>query len=178
MPITFNCPCGKVLRVPDASAGRRVKCPACQAVATVPAAQPLFEVVEDEPPAAPPKARPVAKSAPARDDDDDDKPAKKKPDFSRGSRRRDDDDDDDDDRPRRRKRRRRAKTVSAAQVWVTVKRVCFGGLGTIILIGAVALTHDGIQGGDAGTIGRAVCAYLVGGSLLFAGITGRFAGGE
>ena len=177
MPITFNCSCGKALRVPDATAGRRVKCPACQMAATVPAARPLFEVVEDEPPAAPPpKARPVAK--PTRDDDD--KPAKKKPDFGRGSRRRDDDDDDEDDedRPRRRKRRRRAKTVSATQVWVTIKRVCFGGLGAIILLGSVALTADGIQGGNTGWIARGVCMFVVGASLLFAGITGRFAGAE
>ena len=40
MPITFNCPCGKALRVADEHAGRRVKCPACQAVGTVPAPEP------------------------------------------------------------------------------------------------------------------------------------------
>ena len=65
MPITFNCACGKTLRVPDANAGRRAKCPACSAVVDIPAPDPVLEVVEDAPP--PPAPRPVAKPA---DDDD------------------------------------------------------------------------------------------------------------
>ena len=40
MPITFNCPCGKMLRVPDENAGRRAKCPACNAVVAVPKPEP------------------------------------------------------------------------------------------------------------------------------------------
>jgi hypothetical protein len=127
MPITFNCPCGKALRVADEHAGRRVKCPACNAVGTVPAPEPEFEVVEDEqlaPTPAPAKGRPVAKPAASRDDDDDDdgrgygvakadddeddKPrAKKKPDFRKGSGRTDDDDDEDEDRPKKKKRKKR-----------------------------------------------------------------------
>ena len=53
MPITFNCACGKTLRVPDASAGRRAKCPSCGAVVSVPHPEPDFEVVEDAPKPAP-----------------------------------------------------------------------------------------------------------------------------
>ena len=53
MPITFACACGKTLRVPDASAGKRAKCPACAAVMPVPEPDPVLEVVD------------VAESAPA-----------------------------------------------------------------------------------------------------------------
>ena len=80
MPITFNCPCGKTLRVPDAHAGRRAKCPACNAVVPIPAPEPLpepdpvFEVVEEAPapvtPVAPPPLPPYKK--PFADDDSDD----------------------------------------------------------------------------------------------------------
>jgi hypothetical protein len=36
MPISLNCDCGRALRVKDELAGRRVRCPVCQAVLTVP----------------------------------------------------------------------------------------------------------------------------------------------
>jgi phage FluMu protein Com len=61
MPITFNCACGKILRVGDEHAGKRVKCPACNAIGSVPAPEiePVFEVEEPEPVplAAPPAAK-------------------------------------------------------------------------------------------------------------------------
>jgi hypothetical protein len=38
MPITITCSCGKALRVSDEHAGRRVRCPGCGAVQTVPEA--------------------------------------------------------------------------------------------------------------------------------------------
>jgi hypothetical protein len=67
VPITFNCPCGKTLRVPDEHAGRRAKCPACGAVVPVPGPDPVFEVEEKpQPGAAPPPGKP------AGDDDADD----------------------------------------------------------------------------------------------------------
>jgi phage FluMu protein Com len=68
MPITLNCPCGKILRVADQHAGKRVKCPVCQAVSTVPAPEPEpeFEIIEPAPRATP--ARPVAR--PRLDDDE------------------------------------------------------------------------------------------------------------
>jgi hypothetical protein len=36
MPIKFECTCGRVIRAPGGSEGRRVRCPACQARLTVP----------------------------------------------------------------------------------------------------------------------------------------------
>lgn len=72
MPITFSCTCGKTLRVPDASAGKRAKCPACAAVVSIPAApasDPVLEVVED--PVAPPAPAYKKPFADANDDSDD-----------------------------------------------------------------------------------------------------------
>jgi len=62
MPITFNCTCGKTLRVPDENAGRRAKCPACNAIVNVPKpeVEPEFEVVE-EAPATSPGTKPYGK---------------------------------------------------------------------------------------------------------------------
>jgi phage FluMu protein Com len=71
MPITISCPCGKKLRVADEHAGKRVKCPACQAISTVPVPdpEPVFEIVEPAPkPAAP--QRPAVRAVAADDDED------------------------------------------------------------------------------------------------------------
>ena len=75
MPITLNCPCGKMLRVPDDSAGKRAKCPACSAVVAIPLPppppapapepEPVFEVEEPPAPGLPHTHKPVL------DDDDD-----------------------------------------------------------------------------------------------------------
>jgi hypothetical protein len=111
-----------VLRIADENAGKRIKCPGCQAIGTAPSAPtasaaPKFELVEDD---APPKPAPAAKakSVPAKpakaDDDDgfevvedeDDKPkAKKKPVLSKGSRR--DEDDEEDEKPKKKAKPRR-----------------------------------------------------------------------
>lgn len=112
MPINFDCSCGKTLRVPDEHAGRRVKCPACAVVSTVPTPEPMFEVVE-EPAAPPPKARPVAKAAPSKTDDDDDRGygvAKK----SRREEAEEEEREEEEERRRRKKRRRPPRESSRA----------------------------------------------------------------
>lgn len=92
----LRCECGKALRVPDDAAGKRVQCPACRAVLTATAEDPIpvaevvaapepppaFEVVPDEPPLAhvvsPARSR-GKKTAGKRDDEPqkkgDEKPA-------------------------------------------------------------------------------------------------------
>ncbi len=45
MPISITCQCGKKLKAPDKLAGKKVKCPACQHLLTVPES---LEVIEDE----------------------------------------------------------------------------------------------------------------------------------
>lgn len=127
MPITFNCPCGKSLRVADEHAGKRIKCPGCQAIGTAPKAEPKFEVIEDKPkeqlaappaPAKPkPTAKPVAKPAPRDEEDDagftveedeDEKPKpKKKPTFSKGSRKDEDEEEEDEPKSKKKKKPRR-----------------------------------------------------------------------
>lgn len=125
MPIEFDCPCGKALRVADEYAGRKVKCPACGAVGFVPEPEPQFEVVEDEPPSPPAKAAPakksawddddeddgrgygVAKSNRGDEDDEDEKPKKKLPNFRESSGR--DDDDDEDEKPKKKKKKKRRR---------------------------------------------------------------------
>src|SRR5690348_15327537 len=67
MPITLNCPCGKLLRVADEHAGRRVKCPACGAVIEPPAPEPVLEIVEEPPPG---KPKPAAKPSAADKDEE------------------------------------------------------------------------------------------------------------
>jgi hypothetical protein len=59
MPITFDCPCGKTLRVPDEHAGRRAKCPACGAVVPIPGPDPVFEVEEKPKPGAAAPGKPT-----------------------------------------------------------------------------------------------------------------------
>lgn len=74
MPIAFNCACGRTLRVPDASAGKRARCPVCSAVVTVPEPEPVFEIVvpplppEPEPP---PVEVPKPYGKPRYDEDED-----------------------------------------------------------------------------------------------------------
>ena len=65
MPIEFQCQsCSKTLRIPDTAVGKRVKCPSCQQVSTVPAesAAPTTPPPAANPPAANPFAADPKKS--------------------------------------------------------------------------------------------------------------------
>lgn len=110
MPVTLNCTCGKILRVPDEHAGKRVKCPACSAVISSAPPEPAFEVVEDEPRQLAP-TRPAAR--PRADEEDDVRPAPKagtitgeprKPSFRKRA-----DDDEDEPKPRKKKKKRKSR---------------------------------------------------------------------
>jgi DNA-directed RNA polymerase subunit M/transcription elongation factor TFIIS len=50
MPIPFDCPsCGKTLKAPEETAGKRIRCPHCKDVIVVP--EPVYEAEEVAPPA-------------------------------------------------------------------------------------------------------------------------------
>ena len=102
MPILITCPtCGTNAAAPDNAAGKKVKCPKCQAVLDVPAqeAPPVLEV-EPQPVvqyAPPPSAYPAPAAEPpssrrGREDDYDDEPRRRRR-------------DEDEDEPRRRRGR-------------------------------------------------------------------------
>jgi hypothetical protein len=185
MPITLNCSCGKILRIADEHAGKRVKCPACQGIlssasaapvaAPPPArspspkpAPPAFEVVEDEPP--PVVRGPSATRARADDDDDDGhgpRKAERTADAPRSKpafRKRAEDDDDDEPRPRKKKRRRvsrRAGALGGPDAW---RRLGFIAGGALVLVVGVALAWWGNSGE-----GRGATRLLIFGALLAIG---------
>ena len=65
MPITLSCPtCGKRFRARDESAGKRVKCPYCQAAIVVSADGSAAEPPADPGPIAPPRFPPAAPARP------------------------------------------------------------------------------------------------------------------
>lgn len=151
MPITFSCACGQQLEMADEYAGRQARCPACQAVVTVPAAAP-----PPLPPAPPPKAR---LADPDVTDDDHGAGASSLNPLDRrntpsGRRRRDEDDEEDEDRPRRFRRRyeddeddgyepRRRRREQPHKLWNN--RVT-GGIVTIVL--AVVIFGIGLATGN------------------------------
>lgn len=61
MPISVKCTdCGKLLKAPDALAGKKAKCPDCGAIVPIPKAALDAEEISDEPVAKPkPKKKPV-----------------------------------------------------------------------------------------------------------------------
>ncbi len=82
MAISVACPeCRAKLNAPDVAAGKRVKCPKCQALVAVPAAEsPAFEVIDE--PAAPatpstPKKR-LRPQVVAADDDEEEAPSRRR----------------------------------------------------------------------------------------------------
>lgn len=115
MPLTISCPsCPTKLKVPDDAGGRRIKCPKCGGVMTVPAggadadsgtqppspARPVSPVPTPAPVPRPVRvAEPPAPPAARRAPDDDDRPARRvrSDDDDRPARRRRDDDRDDAD---------------------------------------------------------------------------------
>lgn len=105
MPTTLKCPgCDSSLRLRDDLAGKKIKCPRCEEIITVP--MPEEEAAEVEPVAeeaiteAPRKKQKAAVTSrrPEPEEDEDEAPRRKK-------KRRDDDDEGDDDRGGKRKKR-------------------------------------------------------------------------
>lgn len=178
MPITLNCACGKVLRIADEHAGKRVKCPACSAIISSAPPQPAFEVVEDEPKQLA-TARPVAK---ARDEDEDDDgygltsaekgadPSKKKPNFRK---RADDDDEDDEEESRPRKKKRRTSRAGGADTGKRIGYMVSGGFMIPIGIGLAMWGNNGEGRGATKLLIFGICLAIGGLITLVRGITGN-----
>ncbi len=128
MPIPVACSgCSAKLNAPDSAAGKRVKCPKCQAVIVIPTAPAAaFEVIDDDEPVVVPPAKPARAKA-VVDDDDDDKPKKKK--LAKAAR---DDDDDDDDKPKKKKK----KAAGSGGTSMT-RNLVMGGV-LLVLLGVAA----------------------------------------
>lgn len=153
MPITFTCTCGKMLRVKDELAGRKVRCPECTAAVAVPQSAPAWEVVEDAPApaiAAAPPPLPRAKAVPVQrfeiDDEDEERPRRRRrdeedrDDDDRPRKRpRDDNEEDDDDRPRKKKFRTGKEDRKQASSFGMEKGIIESGVagGALAMIGAV-----------------------------------------
>jgi hypothetical protein len=177
MPITLNCACGKILRIPDQHAGKRVKCPACNGILATAPPQPAFEVVEEEPkqltPARPQSARPRA------DEDDDDSysvrkaerassAAKPQPSF----RKRADDDDDDEPRPRKKKKPRMSRRAGARAGAETGRRIGYIAGGAFGLVLGILCLMWGNSGEGRG----ATRLMIFGGIIAIAGLIGLLQG--
>src|SRR4051812_18812811 len=71
MPLSVTCQCGKRLSVPEAMAGKRVRCPVCKQIVNVPAPEPEEVAVEEvasepEPPEAPRDDQDEGEETPSR----------------------------------------------------------------------------------------------------------------
>jgi hypothetical protein len=143
-----------MLRINDALAGKRIKCPGCGAVTV---AEPADEADEADEAVqeAPPKKKPVAnvaarapvKKKPPVDDDEDEAPAppprKKRPADDddddeapppRGKRRRDEDEDEDEPKPKKKKKKKQEAASNAMLIWLLA-----GGGGAVALIAIVVV---------------------------------------
>lgn len=122
MAVRVSCPNGHTLNLDEALAGKRVKCPKCQALVLVPGGQKETAVTAAAPKA---KAGAVTKRKPVDDDDDDDED--ERPRKKLGSRRSDDDDDEkplsseEKRKERLRDRRRRLRIVNTGLLLHTIK---------------------------------------------------------
>ncbi|QJW95255.1 hypothetical protein [Frigoriglobus tundricola] len=144
MPIVVACPgCPTKLSVPEAAAGRPIRCPKCGAVATAPALIPAEEVPVVDAAVVSPAPKPKRVLADAdesdvrpRDDGDEERPRKKtRPRYAA---------DDEHDRPRRTRR----KSGGGAAVAATI-----GGLVLVAVIGAGAYLLAGKKAGEADAAG-------------------------
>ncbi len=146
MPLLLTCPsCSKQLRVQDALAGKKVKCPACATVLTVPAA------VAAPPPAAPKQAVSSAGRKPAAPP-----PARSAAASSRRSR----DDEDEPDRPYQKDAAADKKPVSGVGIGLGIASLVLGILTAVtslvcICVGWLAIPL-GVIGLILGVVGAIV----------------------
>src|SRR5262245_6575331 len=180
MPITLNCTCGKTLRVADEHAGRRVKCPVCNAIISPAPPEPQFEVVEEAPP---PLSAPKPQSVAKPHDEDEGEgggykmeaaagsppPPKKKPTFRK---RADADDEDEDDHPTSR-RPNRSGAAAGAEAGRRLAFIVGGAFGLVIGIGLAVWGNSGTGRGATKLMIFGGILAVVGLVSLIQGITGN-----
>ena len=175
MPITLNCACGKILRIPDQHAGKRVKCPACNGILATAPPQPAFEVVEDEPRKLT-TARPVAQPARPRADDDDDEESYSVPKAERTSSARKPTPTlrkpEDEPRPRKKKKRRISRRAGARAGAETGRRIGYIAGGAFGLVLGILCLMWGNSGEGRG----ATRLMIFGGIIAIAGLIGLVQG--
>ncbi|WP_020471655.1 hypothetical protein [Zavarzinella formosa] len=164
MPILLKCSCGRSLRVKDEAVGRRIKCPDCESVLTVPKPEEPdvvedLEVVEDSeveqaappkkpaPPPLPKKTIAIAEEAPSAkprsrygDREDEEKPSAKR------KSRYDDDEDDEPEKPRKPKKKKK-RPVQHEEQGPNPLRTILGGVASMVIAGiwfSLALAADRI----------------------------------
>jgi phage FluMu protein Com len=149
MPIAIQCPsCGVSLKAPDTVAGKRVKCPKCANLISVPATATEdlgFEVVDDEPANTIARAKPVetkAKSVKAKPSEDDDDHYHDDDDRPRTKKRRDD--EDEEDPPRKVGRGKPAKKAGGIPLWIPITG------GTVVLMLILCVGAALMLGGNVG----------------------------
>src|SRR4051812_35658919 len=134
MSIEFSCDCGKQLRVKDALAGKRIKCPACEAALTVPVAE---EDIEEVVPV-PEKRALTPRGKPRREE------AEEEEERPRGRRRRDEDEEpeeEEEERPRKKKRRRERSDSGNSMAFGSIA------LGLLLIVGSVVIFIVGLMNG-------------------------------
>ena len=173
MSISFHCDCGKAFRVPDNYAGRRTKCPTCQAALTVPTPAAAdgaddFEVLDDEPePASAPQ--PPARTAAARPQAPAPEPPKKKKKKRKKQ-------EDREETAEERLERVRAAEAKAARIF---RGIAFIVLGAAILVGVVIMfTVYGTAMKDLGAKANigAILLGVIGVAAIGKGLIGMFFG--
>ena len=181
MPITLNCACGKILRIPDQHAGKRVKCPACHGILSTAPPQPAFEVVEDEPRKLT-TARPVAQPArPCADEEDSysvrkservSSTAKPQPPFRKRV-----DDDEDEPRPRKKRRKtrksRKAGFLGGKDAGRRIGYIVGGGFALVVGVALAVWSNDGEGRGATKLLIFGVLVAIGGLISVIQGVTGN-----
>jgi hypothetical protein len=142
MSLTVTCDCGKRLQVKDSLAGKRIRCPGCQELLTVPAPEDE-EPAEEEPEPVKPKARSASKAPakpvkPARrpepeEGEEEEEPPPKK----RGKARQEEEDEDEEEAPHARAKGKGQSKAKAKKASSPLPLVLAAGGGVLVLVGAV-----------------------------------------
>lgn len=146
MPIPMTCPgCRSPFDIPDALAGKTIRCTKCKAEMKVPAAKTAVRVVDAKPVV---EARTVVEAKPVKPSPAPRRPVDDPPPRRQPARRRDDDDDDDfDDRPVRRNGSNRKLMIMVFSL-LGLLLLLGGGAGLYYALKKPPLTPTTVDGGE------------------------------